>query len=65
VNSAAPNTASGWGLAGFAQQAVAALSVQALALFPDTTPFPVVAICLGLVVAAFVIEWCTGRASTL
>ncbi|MEY4760178.1 MAG: hypothetical protein RLZZ200_34 [Pseudomonadota bacterium] len=64
-NSAAPNTASGWGLAGFAQQAVAALSVQALALFPDTTPFPVVAICLGLVVAAFVIEWCTGRASTL
>ena len=61
VTSAAPNTASGWGLAGFAQQAVAAVSVQALALFPDTTPFPVVGICLALVASAFLIEWRTGR----
>ena len=61
VTSAAPNTASGWGLAGFAQQFSAALSVQLLALFPEDTPFPVVWICLSLVAAAFVLEWTTGK----
>ncbi|MEN9704554.1 MAG: hypothetical protein RLZZ393_433 [Pseudomonadota bacterium] len=60
VTSAAPNTASGWGLAGFAQQFVAAISVQALALFPDDSPYPVVWLCLGLVAAAFLIEKATG-----
>ena len=60
VTSAAPNTASGWGLAGFAQQFVAAISVQALALFPDDSPYPVVWLCLGLVAAAFLIEKSTG-----
>jgi hypothetical protein len=61
VTSSAPHTASGWGLAGFAQQFVAAISVQLLALFPADSPFPVVWICLSLVAVAFVIEWTTGK----
>jgi DHA1 family bicyclomycin/chloramphenicol resistance-like MFS transporter len=47
---------------GFAQQFVAAISVQLLALFPGSSPFPVVWICMGLVGLAFAIEATTGKA---
>ncbi len=51
-----PSTASGWGLVGFAQQLIAAISVQMLAFFPSASPFPVVAVCLGLTLVTFLME---------
>ena len=51
-----PSTASGWGLVGFAQQLIAAISVQMLGFFPSTSPFPVVAVCLALTLVTFLME---------
>ena len=51
-----PSTASGWGLVGFAQQLIAAISVQMLAFFPSASPFPVVTVCLGLTLVTFLME---------
>jgi len=56
VNAAWPNTASGWGLVGFAQQAIAALSVQALGYLPSDSALPVVWIGLGLAAAALSLQ---------
>jgi MFS transporter, DHA1 family, multidrug resistance protein len=56
VSSAWPHTGSGWGLAGFAQQFLAAASVQLLGYFPDASPFPMTWLCFALVAAAFLIE---------
>jgi DHA1 family bicyclomycin/chloramphenicol resistance-like MFS transporter len=51
-----PNTASGWGLVGFAQQLVAALSVQALGFFHPSSPLPVVWCCMGFAAATWLLE---------
>ncbi|MFM1885167.1 MAG: hypothetical protein RL026_324 [Pseudomonadota bacterium] len=56
VNQAWPHTASGWGLAGFAQQLVAACSVQLLGFLPGSSVYPVVLACLGLTVVALLLE---------
>ena len=51
-----PSTASGWGLVGFAQQLIAAISVQMLGFFPSASPFPVVGVCLALTLVTFLME---------
>ena len=51
-----PNTASGWGLVGFAQQLIAALSVQSLGFLQGGSPFPVVWCCLALSAVTFAME---------
>jgi DHA1 family bicyclomycin/chloramphenicol resistance-like MFS transporter len=56
VNAAWPNTASGWGLVGFAQQLIAAVSVQSLGFLPAASPFPVVWICLALATGALLLQ---------
>ena len=43
VTQSSPNTGSGWGLVGCAQQAMAALAVQSLGLFSADSPYPVLA----------------------
>jgi hypothetical protein len=56
VDESWPNAASGWGLVGFAQQSIAAVAVQSLALFKATTPYPVVWLCLALTGITLVLE---------
>ena len=63
VNAAWPNTASGWGLVGFAQQAIAALGVQALGYLPSDSAFPVVWISLALAAAALALQGLPRHAS--
>jgi MFS transporter, DHA1 family, multidrug resistance protein len=55
VTQSSPHIGSGWGLVGCAQQAAAAMSVQALGLFSADSPFPVLVLCTVamLLVAAF------------
>jgi DHA1 family bicyclomycin/chloramphenicol resistance-like MFS transporter len=56
VNAAWPNTASGWGLVGFAQQLIAAVSVQGLGYLPASSPYPVIWICLALAAGALALQ---------
>ena len=41
---------------GFAQQLIAAISVQMLGFFPSASPFPVVGVCLALTLVTFLME---------
>jgi DHA1 family bicyclomycin/chloramphenicol resistance-like MFS transporter len=56
VSEAWPSTGAGWGLVGFAQQLVAATSVQLLAFLPSSSPFPLVWFCLALAALAALLE---------
>ncbi|MDR2216212.1 MAG: hypothetical protein LBE59_10300, partial [Nevskiaceae bacterium] len=56
VLSAGNQVGTAWGLLGFSQQLQAALAVQALALFPASSPFPTLGLCLIVVVAAILIQ---------
>jgi DHA1 family bicyclomycin/chloramphenicol resistance-like MFS transporter len=58
-----PNMASGWGLAGFTQQVVAACAVQVLGFFPVYSPFPVLALCASMVLVAALLESLLGGLS--
>ncbi|MEY2854224.1 MAG: hypothetical protein RL030_1356, partial [Pseudomonadota bacterium] len=49
----------------FSQQALAALAVQALALFDGGSPYTVLALCLAAVASAMLIETRSGRSGTL
>lgn len=49
-----PNTASGWGLAGFSQQIVGAGAVQVMGFFPEDSVWPVLVLC---VLAALTALW--------
>jgi DHA1 family bicyclomycin/chloramphenicol resistance-like MFS transporter len=51
-----PNTASGWGLAGFLQQLTGACAVQVLGFFPSATPYPVLGLCALLAAIPALIE---------
>lgn len=61
VLSAGNQLGSAWGLLGFAQQAQAAVAVQALALFNGGSPYTVLALCLAAVLSAMLIEMRSGR----
>ena len=63
VDESWPNAASGWGLVGFAQQSIAAIAVQSLALFKVTSPYPVVGLCLALTGITLVLEQRAQRAT--
>ncbi len=56
IGQAWPNTASGWGLAGFSQQVLGACGVQLLGFFPAYTPYPVLLLCAALASAPLVLE---------
>lgn len=63
VDESWPNAASGWGLVGFAQQSIAAIAVQSLALFKVISPYPVVGLCLALTGITLVLEQRAQRAT--
>jgi DHA1 family bicyclomycin/chloramphenicol resistance-like MFS transporter len=65
VLSAGNQVGSAWGLLGFSQQALAALAVQALALFNGGSPYTVLVLCLAAVASAMFIEMRSGRSGAL
>lgn len=57
VLGAGESVGSAWALVGFGQQALGALAVQVLAHVPGHSPYPVLALCVLVVLAAGVLEW--------
>jgi DHA1 family bicyclomycin/chloramphenicol resistance-like MFS transporter len=62
VTQSTPHIGSGWGLVGFAQQVMAAMSVQALGLFSADSPYPVLMLCTGSMLVVFALELSRQRA---
>lgn len=57
VLGAGENVGSAWALVGFSQQALGAMAVQVLGHVPGHSPFPVLALCVVVVLAAGALEW--------
>jgi len=55
VIGASPHMATGWGLIGFSYQAIAALAVQVLGYTEGDSPYPVLFVCLGVVIFAMLL----------
>jgi hypothetical protein len=57
VTQSSPHIGSGWGLVGCAQQAAAAMSVQALGLFSADSPYPVLMLCMIAMLLVAALEY--------